>query len=103
LVTVTRKVVDMAAYGAFLATDTFTLHVPVVAGATRRPAEMRHRPEVTEYVRVPLDTVPTMRDRTVRVDRRTLVTYTVNPGRADTDTFDDDTAPTEFLVTIENV
>ncbi len=101
--TVTRNVVDMAAYGDFFATDSFTLHVPVVAGATRRPAEMRHRPDVTEYVRVPLETVPTMRDRTVREDLRTLVTYTVNPGRADTDTFDDDTAPTEFLVTIENV
>lgn len=99
----TENVVDMAAYGDFLATETLTLQVPVIAGATSRPETMRHFPEVTLYVRVPRETVPTMRESDVRVDFLTFVTYTTNPGRADTVTVDDDTAPAEFLVAMANV
>jgi hypothetical protein len=99
-VTDTENVVDMAEYGAFLATETLTLQVPAAAGATRRPETMRHFPEVTLYVRVPFETVPTIRASDVRDDLFTFVTYTTKPGRADTVTVDDDTAPAEFLVAI---
>ena len=51
---------------------------------------------------MPFETVPTIRESDVLVDFLTFVTYTTNPGRADTVTVDDDTAPAEFLVAIVN-
>jgi hypothetical protein len=101
-VTDTENVVDMAEYGALLATETLTLQVPAVEGATSRPETMRHFPAVTRYVRVPFETVPTIRASDVRDDLFTFVTYTTNPGRADTVMVDDDTAPAEFFVAIVN-
>jgi hypothetical protein len=46
-VTATVIVVENALYRPDLATDTRTLQVPDVVGATRRPVLMRHFPEVT--------------------------------------------------------
>lgn len=103
LVTFTEMTVENALYLPDLATDTRTLQVPAVVGATRRPVLMRHLPEVTLYVRLPFDTVFTTRVSSVRLRTFTDFTDCVKPATAVTLSDDPLTAPAAFLTEMRNV
>jgi hypothetical protein len=102
-VTATVSVVRNALYVPDLATDILTLHVPAVAGATRRPVLMRHLPDVTVYVRVPFETVFTMRDNRLRLPTFTERSAWVTPAVTVTFSAEPLTTPEAFFTEMENV
>lgn len=81
--TTSFTVVDMAGYVPDFAIDTRNRHVPALVGATSLPVLIVHLPEVTRYVRFPLDGDVTMRESSVRLFTFTDCSFTVNPAVAE--------------------
>lgn len=95
-------VVAIAGYDPYFAIDTRNLHVPALVGATRRPAEMVHFPDVTRYVRFPFEGDVTIFERTVRLLILTDCNFTEKPAVAENEYEDPDTDPVTLRAVIVN-